>query len=244
MIRPQWLQLFLDVPRATFAKSVAFWSAATGWAPSAIRGEQAQFCTLVPTHGESFVTLQAIDGGPRIHLDLDGSDRPGLLRRAHELGATPAWQYADVPVLHSPGGLLFCLTLAGQRPRLGRGATSLLDQVCLDIPATAWDAEVEFWRELTGRTLTAGRMEQFVRLNDPAPDGPLRLLLQRTDDDRATVGAHPDFAVAHRAAERERHRRLGATVVAEHAAWTIMSAPDGLTYCLTDRDPLTGLVAG
>ena len=149
-----WLQLFLDVPRARWEESLRFWSAATGWAVSPARGEDDQFVTLLPPHGTPWVKLQAIDTDARIHLDLDSRDRDGEIDRALAAGARPAWVYEDVTVMRSPGGLLFCHTLAGpERPTLHRGDDDLvLDQVCLDVPGRLWEAEVAFWATMTGRT--------------------------------------------------------------------------------------------
>lgn len=242
MTAPVWFEVFLDVPRATFPDSIGFWSAVTGWTPSPTRGEDDQFLTLLPEHGTSWVRMQAIDDGPRVHLDLATHDVPALHARVLELGAQPAWQHDEVPVLRSPGGLLICVTRAEADPRMVRTGEPVLDQVCLDIPPAVWDAEIAFWRDLTGRELTTGRYPHFARLVDPDPTGPVRFLLQRVDDDRPHTTAHPDLAVADRAHETTRHTALGATVIAEHEAWTILRAPDGLVYCLTDRDPRTGLL--
>src|SRR5690606_13796756 len=82
--------------------SVAFWSAAARLTPSPTRGEDGQFLTLLPAAGTSCVRMQAIDGGPRVHLDVASHDRDALLRRALGLGATEAWRYEDVPVLRCP----------------------------------------------------------------------------------------------------------------------------------------------
>lgn len=232
--------MFLDVPRAGLAESSAFWSAITGWAPSASRGEEDQFLTLVPAAGPSWVKLQGIDGGPRVHLDLDVVDRDAMVERAVTLGAAPAWQYADVPVLRSPGGILLCVTLAQAGPRMVRSGPSLLDQVCLDVPARAWEGEVAFWSALLGREAQQGALPELVRLADPDPAGAVRVLMQRVADDRDTVGAHVDLAVTDRTAETARHLGLGAALVAEHGFWSVLRAPDGHVYCLTDRDPLTG----
>lgn len=240
MTTPLWYDLFLDVPRAGWQRSVEFWAAASGLTPSPARGEGGQFLTLLPDGGTSCVRMQAIDGDPRVHLDVASHDRAGLLQRALDLGATQAWQYHDVPVLRSPGGLLLCLTLAEPEPRLVRTGDAVLDQVCLDIPPRLWEAEVAFWQQLTARDITTGRSDQFARLVDPDPAGGLRFLLQRLAEDQPTVSAHADLAVTHRPAEVARHCALGAEQVAEHQAWTIMRSPDGHIYCLTDRDPATG----
>jgi hypothetical protein len=68
----------------------------------------------------------------------------------------------------------------------------------------------------------------------------VRIMLQRRDDE-APASAHVDFAVADRAAETERHVRAGAEVVSVRGQWTVLRDPVGRIYCLTDRDPATGL---
>ena len=141
--------------------------------------------------------------------------------------------------MRSPGGFTFCQTLLDGAPALVRDGSTILDQVCLDIPSSSWDAEVAFWRDLTGRELQEATAPGFARL--VAPDQP-RILLQRLDEPDGPVRAHPDLATADRAADTDRHVRLGAHVVGVHAYWTVLTAPGGQVYCLTDRDPRTGTV--
>ena len=236
---PAWIQVFLDVPAADLEPAVAFWSAVTGWAPSPRRGEDGQFLTLVPAAGSSYVKVQAVDGPAGLHLDLDSTDRAAAVARARDLGATHAWTYHDVEVMRSPGGFIFCQTLVDGDPTLARDGATLLDQVCLDIPTEHWDAEVAFWAGLTGREPQVGSLPEFVRLVE---DDRLRLLLQRLDEADGPVRAHPDLASADRAADTERHVALGATVRDVHPFWTVLTAPGGQVYCLTDRDPASGRV--
>lgn len=233
-----WLYLFIDVSLPSWADARAFWSAATGWRESPTRGENDQFLTLLPDRGDPWVKLQAIDGPPRIHLDLDATERKAPVERSVALGAAHAWRFDDVEVMRSPGGLLFCHTLGVAGRALARGGPRLLDQVCLDIPSAAWDDEIEFWRQLTGRDLVRGSRPEFARLEGPGP----RILLQRLDEPDGPVRGHPDFAVADRAAETGRHERLGAEVLDRREHWTVLRAPGGQVYCLTDRDPETGLL--
>jgi hypothetical protein len=81
--RPEWIQVFLDTPAAAYDEAVAFWSAVTGWPPSARRGEEGQFLTLLPPAGSAYVKLQAVDGPAGVHLDLDSTDpRAPAVRRA------------------------------------------------------------------------------------------------------------------------------------------------------------------
>lgn len=234
---PAWIQVFLDTPAEQLEEAVAFWSAVTGWTPSEPRGEAGQFLTLVPTAGSAYVKVQAVEGQAGVHLDLDAADRAGAVARARELGAEPAWTYHDVEVMRSPGGLTFCHTLVEDEPSLVRDGATILDQVCIDIPPEHWDAEVGFWSELTGRGPQVGARGEFVRLVEY---GMLRLLLQRLDDAEGPVRAHPDLATADRAADVEEHVELGARLERVHDHWTVLTAPGGQVYCLTDRDPATG----
>ena len=239
--RPDWIQVFLDTPAGAYEDAVAFWSAVTGWTPSERRGETGQFVTLLPPAGAAYVKVQAVDGEAGVHLDLDSADRPATVARVRELGATDAWTYHDVEVMRSPGGLVFCHTLVDGEPSLVRDGSTILDQVCLDIPAAHWEAEVAFWSELTGRGPQVGALPQFVRLVEY---GMLRLLLQRLDEADGPVRAHPDLATADRAADSREHVRLGARLERVFDHWTVLTAPGGQVYCLTDRDPATGRAAG
>lgn len=239
--RPGWIQVFLDTPADSFEEAVAFWSAVTGWRPSQRRGEDGQFLTLLPAAGSAYVKMQAVDGVGGVHLDLDSGDRPTAVQRARDLGANDAWTYHDVEVMRSPGGFTFCHTLLDGEPVIERDGTTILDQVCLDIPSSSWDRELAFWAELTGREPQVGALSEFVRLVE---DGRLRLLLQRVAGVDGPVRAHPDLATADRPADTARHVALGATVRVVNAFWTVLTAPGGQVYCLTDRDPATGSRAG
>lgn len=231
------LQLFLDIAADRFEEGVRFWSAVTGSTPSARRGEAGQFLTLLPPAGAPWVKLQAVEGASRCHIDLEVPDRKAAVERSTTLGAIPAWTYDDVEVLRSPGGLLFCLASGTSDPGIVRDGEATLDQVCVDIPSTRWSVDVDFWADLTGRKPTASSREEFVAL--PRPGHP-RLLLQRLDSVDGPVGAHPDFACSDRPASAATHLSLGAEIVSEHPWWTVLRAPTGHHYCLTDRDPGTG----
>jgi hypothetical protein len=75
----------------------------------------------------------------------------------------------------------------------------------------------------------------FTRL--VAADQP-RILLQRLGETDGPVRAHPDLATADRSADTDRHVALGARVVGVHGYWTVLTAPGGQVYCLTDRSPM------
>ncbi len=243
MIR--WLTAFLDHPADSFDVASGFWQTITGTSRSPVRGERGQFATLLPPDGDAFLRVQRVlDGPPHLHLDLRVA-----ADRAIALGATEVAAPGHV-ILRSPGGLPCCMVLhrgeaVRPRPVPGPdGARSLVDQVAIDIPPDRFAAEVAFWTELTGwehRTTGSPELELLVR-----PDGmPLRLLFQRLGDSErgGTVRAHLDLAAgAHVGVLTEEHRRLGATVVRERPNWTTLADPAGLPYCLTRRDPATGLL--
>lgn len=242
MVTPSWIRVFLDVPSASWDAALAFWPAATECESVEILGETGQFARLVPAQGESWVEIQRIDDAqPRLHLDLDSTGRPAAVRRSLDFGAQPAWtRRGEVSVMRSPGGLLFCHTVDVPTEGMVRdGLEIVLDQVSIDIPEQLWDAEVAFWTRLIGRDLVAGGRPEFSFLVDPDPAGAVRILLQRIGSgDRVT--AHPDLAVVDRAAQTRRHESLGAVVERVFKHWTVLRAPDGHRYCLTDRDPATG----
>ena len=239
-----WIYLCLDIPQASWESSVRFWSAATEWDASSPWGEREQFVTLRPADGAAWLILQAIpDDVPRVHPDLVGYGRATDLARMLAAGAVPAWTWGEVEVVRSPGGLLHCSVTRPETDELRAaraGRRQLLDQICIDIPHSRWESEVEYWWEVTGREMALGAERNFITLADPDPEGGLRVLLQRLDSEDGEVSAHPDFAVADREAETARHVSLGAEVDQVLDWWTVLRAPDGLLYCLTDRDPATG----
>lgn len=233
----RWIHLFLDVRREDAASEREFWAAATGWTLSPPRGENGQFVTMIPDHGSPWLKLQTVDGASGLHLDLDAEDREAAVALSTALGATHAWTYEGVPVMRSPGGFLFCHTLAMEQEHVApRDASSVLDQVCLDVPPSRWEDECAFWAALTGRMLRQGALTQFRNLTGAG----MRILLQRLEDEQPAVTAHPDFATRDRAAETDRHAGLGARVRGVHEFWTVLESPAGQVYCLTDRDPGTG----
>jgi hypothetical protein len=246
---PFWLTAFLDFAPDVSDRGVRFWQAATGYALSSARGDRGEFATLLPPDGDDFLRVQRLGQGPsRIHLDLHVRDPRAAAEDAVALGArVTARPEGGYVVLESPGGLAFCLVhhQASDRPAPSTwpgGHSSLVDQVCLDLPSNRHDAEIGFWCDLTGWELVHSPVaDEFHSLVRP-PGIPLRLLLQRLGDADGPVWAHLDVATGDRAAETGRHRGLGATVVQEHELWTVLTDPAGSTYCLTDRDPETGML--
>ncbi|WP_148614297.1 VOC family protein [Nocardioides rubriscoriae] len=237
---PFWLSAFLDFTDHDFERGVVFWAEVTGSRVSAPRGEDLEFATLVPRHGDAVLRVQRlVEGHSGLHLDLHVTDPRAAAARAVDLGAVEVADHGYV-VMRSPAGLTFCFVThhvsRPPTPVAWPGGRSAVDQVCLDVGPASYDAECAFWQELTGfaPTPTVPPDGEFRRLDGP---GPLRILLQRLDDDREP-GFHLDLSADDRAAEVTRHQRLGATVTAEHPQWTVLTDPTGTTYCVTDRSPV------
>jgi hypothetical protein len=212
-----------------------------------MRGDRHEFATLVPAEGDDYLRVQRVQDGPGgIHLDLHVTEPRAAADRAIDLGATEVADLGHV-VLRSPGGFTFCMVgrPASRRPPPATwpdGSRSLVDQVCLDIPSNGYDEECGFWEALTGWELTTSPVSpSFSRLTRPAGI-PLRFLLQRLGESSGAARAHLDLAAEDRVREVQRHAALGATVVAEHPQWTVLRDPVGAAYCITDRDPGTGML--
>jgi hypothetical protein len=248
MARPTWTTAFLEFPADTFEAATAFWQDVTASGLSDFRGERGDFATLLPRDGDPYLKVARMHSGRGgLHLDLHSDDMPALVAQANELGATGDLRPGgDYSALTSPGGFPFRVVIhpAGQTvpaPVPWWSGTSLVDQVCLDIPASLHESETAFWAELTGWEHTEGRFPEFSCLERPAGQ-PLRLLLQRLESDDGPVRAHLDLSSADHVAETVRHKSLGAEHVAEHGRWTVLRDPAGLEYCITERDPATGVL--
>ncbi|MFI9614615.1 VOC family protein [Streptomyces sp. NPDC052023] len=235
----RWTYAFIDRPAGVLPVAGKFWTAVTGTGLSARRGE---FVTLLPADGtDACVKVQGVDEGPGgAHLDFAVGDVGEFTASAVRAGAEVAAGHEGWAVLRSPAGQLFCaVPWHGEsvRPPVVRGTR--LDQVCVDVPPSSYDAEVTFWSTLLdGWESEPGTRPEFHVFRPPA-GLPVRVLLQRLGTERP-LSAHHDLACADVAATRAGHERLGATFVAAGAHWTVLRDPAGGTYCLTGRDPETG----
>ena len=236
---------FLDLPEESYDAGAGFWSTVTGYERSAQRGDRDQFATLVPPSGTDYLRLQRLAEGPRIHVDVNVDDLDASTRRAEALGGSVAGEpLDDVRVMRSPGGFVFCFVPGGTGTRPAPATwpdahTSYVDQVCLDIPPSRYDTEMEFWAGLTGWARRDPRPgSEFGRLT-PGAEQPLQLLLQRLDDEQDRVTAHLDWSASDHEAEVESHVAAGAEVRGRFEGWTVLRDPAGMTYCVTRRQPGT-----
>ncbi|XVV17441.1 VOC family protein [Actinoplanes sp. CA-131856] len=232
---------FLDSPSRV---AEPFWEAVTGSRLSARRGPAGEFATLVPPDGDAYLRVQVLAGvPPRAHMDLHVEGVPGAAAEAVGCGAVVVLDEGDLVVLRSPAGVVFCLVpWHGEARRPGAGRRSLVDQLCVDVPVGLFEAEIEFWRVLTGWERRPSDRPEFEHLERGA-GMPLKLLVQRVGSDVA--GMHVDLACDDVEAEVARHVGLGASVVRRVAGeWTTLADPVGREYCVTGRAPLPESVGG
>jgi hypothetical protein len=248
-LTPQWLTAFIDRPADRWEVAVPFWCKVSGTSLSATRGPDGEFATLLPADGDAFLRVQRVGGGGGGHLDVHVPDVGAAVELAQRLGARLVFR-AGHAILRSPAGLLWCLvpalTPVGDRLRRPApvtrpdGVRTRVDQLCIDVPPGRFDVEVGFWHAVTGWTpATAGRRGEFARLIGP-PGIPLRLLVQRLDDDPpgGSATCHLDVASSDVDAEvAHHHQDWGAQPLRRTPDWTTLRDPSGFEYCVTSRDP-------
>lgn len=103
--------------------------------------------------------------------------------------------------------------------------------VFIDRPAATFEACAEFWRLVTGATLSSRRGEhgEFATLLPPTGDPHVRV--QRVTDGRG--GTHIDVHVAgDLGAACDRAAAVGAEVISRLDDVVVMSSPGGLSWCL------------
>lgn len=245
----RWITSFLDSPADAHDRRSDFWCQITGSTRSAPRGSTGEFITLVPPNGDAYLRAQRTTQGPGgLHLDLHVDNIQEFVSHATACGATIVADRGYV-ILSSPGKFTFCIvSWHGEtlRPRSVGDPASLVDQVALDVPFELFDTECEFWASLTGWELAQSMRAEFCLL--ARPQGmPLRVLLQRLGPTDApnTVTAHLDAACGGGIGELiKQHTAFGAELIHSGAAWSTLRDPTGLHYCLTSRDPETGLLSG
>lgn len=243
-----WLTAFLDYPADGHAEGLAFWQAVTAQVPSAARGDHGEFQTLLPVTGDDYLRVQRLQSGPAgVHLDLHVEDQERARNRANGLGATLLAEGEDYATFRSPAGFVFCTVSqpCSVRPGPARwgGHVSLVDEVCLRIAEDVYEREALFWARLLERRLTPSMVDRRFDVLPRPPGNALRLLLSRCPTGTPPK-SHLDIATDDREAEVVRLLALGATSaeVAQH--WTMMCAPGGMDFCVTDRSPVNDAFPG
>ncbi len=241
MSRVRWVTAFLDSDEERAPGTERFWCQVTGSVLSPRRGPRGEFATLQPTDGDPYLRVQTVIQSPPggMHLDLHADDVLGLATRVEELGGSASYLEAGYVVCGSPAGLTFCVVGGPGRERpppvLWQGGRSQLDQVCIDVPPSRFEAESAFWATLTGWPARQVRPRtEFARLVVPG-ELPLRFLLQRLEQEQYVATVHLDLAADDRDAEVRRHLDLGASAVRRTEDWTTLRDPAGRAYCVTTR---------
>ncbi|MXQ64111.1 VOC family protein [Actinomadura rayongensis] len=217
------MRAFVDRPAELRAEAVRFWAAVTGTEP-------ADGGLLVPAKGDAHVEVRS---GAALALEV--ADVEAALTVARALGAEAIEAGETEAVVRSPGGTVFRLEQwSGAAERSPVVGDADVFQVCVDVPAAAFDEEVAFWSRWTGWPSREAARPEFAVVQPPDAM-PFRLLIQRLED--GGPGAHLDLACPDRAATRARHEELGARALRELPWWTVMEDPAGGTYCLIAARP-------
>jgi hypothetical protein len=106
----------IDVPRADYARTVAFWAAALERTAEAEEGDPDYTLFGEPTPGVSFMVQAVGDDTPRIHLDIETDDIDAEVARLVALGATEVERIEGWVVMRDPAEVVFCV-VAVQSPK-------------------------------------------------------------------------------------------------------------------------------
>ena len=201
----------------------------------------------MPASGDAFLRVQrTAESVPRCHLDLHVERVDETAEHAVHLGAQVVGEPAGIVVMASPGGFPFCVVSHREQgtptapDALARGLSQPGRPALPRHPSRRLRRGKRVWATLTGWERRSGPRPEFEHLGR-SPGMPLRLLLQRLDDDRsARCLSHLDLACEDVDAEVHRHEALGAEVVRAMPGWTTLLDPSGLAYCVTRRSPGTG----
>lgn len=108
MHRSRVYAILIDTPEAEAAEAAAFWSAALG-VPARPDPAEPQFISLHEALPGLTAAVQAIDGAPRYHLDIETDDVEAETARLTGLGAVQVARWLECRVLRVPGGHLVCV---------------------------------------------------------------------------------------------------------------------------------------
>jgi hypothetical protein len=108
MHRSRLSTLLIDVPSDQASDATAFWSAALGVQAHPVPGEE-QFTSLPGAFPGLVTATQAVDDGPRYHVDIETDDVAAETTRLVALGAVELRRWLDCRILRAPGGHLLCV---------------------------------------------------------------------------------------------------------------------------------------
>lgn len=108
MHRSRVSTILIDTPHEHALQATAFWSAALGSPVQSPPGEP-QFTVLQHALPGVVTAVQAVDDGPRYHLDIETDDVEAEVARLLALGATEVSSWLECRTLRAPGGHLLCV---------------------------------------------------------------------------------------------------------------------------------------
>ena len=113
MHRSRFSTLLIDVPAEAAPAAATFWSSALGM-PAAPVPDEPEFIHLHdsaqhPAVPALTMAVQAIDGAPRYHLDIETDDVDAETARLTGLGAVEVGRWLECRTLRAPGGHLLCV---------------------------------------------------------------------------------------------------------------------------------------
>ncbi|WP_436535392.1 VOC family protein [Actinoplanes sp. HUAS TT8] len=221
-----WVVAVIDRPFGKVDEAARFWAAVSGTVAQPVKHDR--FIELRRPDVDDWLLVQGVlDGPPGIHLDFSVGDPDAFVRQATAAGATVSADHGSWQVLTSPAGLAFCV--AAWKGEHRRETLTRVDQVCLDLAPSEFDAELAFWATLTGWPVDGAHAR--LRPTGPIPIG---LRLHRLDGEQP-ASAHLDVACSEVSATRARHERLGATFVGAGPHGPVLLDPAGAPYCLEHR---------
>jgi hypothetical protein len=100
--------LLIDTPAPEAGRAAAFWAAALGATAQPLPGHE-QFTSLHDAVPGLVAAVQAVDGEPRFHIDIETDDLDAETGRLLALGATEVARWQDCRTLRAPGGHLLCV---------------------------------------------------------------------------------------------------------------------------------------
>lgn len=99
----------IDVPRADYPRTVAFWAAALE-RPAEVEADDPDYTSFGEVTPGVELMVQAVgDPVPRIHLDIETDDVVAEVARLAALGAREVERIEDWVVMADPVGVVFCV---------------------------------------------------------------------------------------------------------------------------------------
>lgn len=100
--------IIIDCQTDDLEGAANFWSAALGYPAKPDDGDD-KYKTLQPHARETYVEVQKVSHGSRVHLDIETDDLEAEVLRLESLGARRIEQIRDWWVMEAPTGQRFCV---------------------------------------------------------------------------------------------------------------------------------------